>query len=303
MKKGLGKGLGALIGEQASAEQDKENQVNDSIREVDIHKIEPNKDQPRRSFDELALLELAHSIQEFGIIQPLIVKRVEDYFEIVAGERRWRAAKIAKLKTVPIIIKNYSDLETLEVSLIENIQREDLNPLEEALTYKRLADEYNLNQEDIANKVGKSRAAVANAIRLLSLDKRVQNFLNEGRLTTGHARALLGLDDFDRQFDAAEKIIEEQLNVRDTEALVKRLSEMVEGEDDAEEKVKDTTQEPVDTRQFVFMEKDLKTLLGTKVKIKNGKNKGKIEIDYYSEEELERLIGLFKTMNSEASLS
>ncbi len=282
VKKGLGKGLSALIGQDPE-----ENIENNAILEVDIHKIEPNKDQPRKDFGEEALNELAQSIREFGIIQPLIVKKINDYFEIIAGERRYRAARIAKLKKVPVIIKDYDELERLQVSLVENIQRENLNPIEEAFTYKKLAEAFSLSQEEIAAKVGKNRATVANSIRLLNLDKRVQNFLYENKLTTGHARALLAIEDFDKQFELAEKTMEEQLSVRQVEELVKR-----ENENSSKEKTqpKDKIKLPI----YKNVEEDLVKILGTKVQIKSKNDKGKIEIEYYSEEDLDRLFILMK---------
>ena len=218
-KKGLGKGLGALMNtNDIEASSNK-------IHEVDINKINPNKNQPRRNFNEDALNELAESINEIGIIQPLTVKKTGEFYEIIAGERRWRAARIAGLRKVPVLIKEFDDLKSLEAALIENIQREDLNPIEEAFTYIRFSDEFNLNQEEIAKKVGKSRSAVANAMRLVNLDPRVQTFVKEGKLSAAHGRTLLPINDLNIQFETAEKIIDENLSVRDTETLVKNLIE------------------------------------------------------------------------------
>ncbi len=290
-KKGLGKGLGALLSENIVSEPEAKN--DNSILEVDINKIEPNKNQPRKTFDSEKLAELAESIREIGIVQPVVVKKNGDFFVIVAGERRWRAAREAGLKTVPVIIKDYDEFASLEASLIENIQREELNPLEEALAYKRFHDEYNFNQETIAKKVGKSRAAVANSMRLLNLDKRVQNFIKENKLSSGHARALLAITDNDLQFDAAEKVIEENLSVRMTEDFVKKFIENIEKQKQKNEnEILKKTQPNFEVYNQIA--KSLNDILGTKVTIKNGKNKGKIEIEYYSEEELDRLVCMFK---------
>ena len=291
-KKGLGRGLGSLIKEDISVTSD--NSSNDKINSVDINKITPNKDQPRRTFDESSLEELAESIKQIGVIQPITVKKVDDYYVIIAGERRWRAARKAGVQEIPVIIKNdISDLEALEIALIENIQREDLNPLEEALTYKKFSDEFKLNQEAIADKVGKSRAAVANSIRLLNLDKRVQTFLTENRLSSGHCRALLGITDKDIQFETAEHIIEEGLSVRETEELVKSINEAANAEE--ENKTPASIKDPAKSRLYHSIEKDLKSILGTKVNIKNLKNnKGKILIEFYSEDELDRIVGMMK---------
>ena len=284
-----GRGVNALFGEE-----NVETENNNGFIEVSINKIDNNKDQPRKAFDDESLRELAESIKEVGILQPITVKEVENGYEIIAGERRWRAARIAGLSTVPVIIKKYTDLEALEASLIENLQRVDLNPLEEALTYKRLADEFNLSQEEIAGRVGKSRAVVANAIRLLNLDSRVQDFVREGRLSNGHARALLGIADMDVQYEAAERVIEEMLSVRQTEELVKELNQP---KPEETPKAKSGIRDPEAVRAYLAIAKDLKNILGAKVNIKNGKNKGKIEIEYFSDEELERLVGLIKSIN------
>ena len=283
-----GRGVSALFGEENVEVE------STGFIEVNINKIDNNKEQPRKSFDDESLRELAESIKEVGILQPITVKEVANGYEIIAGERRWRAARLAGLATVPVIIKKYSDLEALEASLIENLQRVDLNPLEEALTYKRLATEFNLSQEEIAARVGKSRAVVANAVRLLNLDSRVQDFVREGRLSNGHARALLGIADSDLQYEAAERVIEEMLSVRQTEELVKELNEP---KQEDQPKAKSGIKDPEAVRAYLAMAKDLKSILGAKVNIKNGKNKGKIEIEYFSEDELERLVGLIKSIN------
>ncbi len=302
-KKGLGKGINALFGQNISnAESVSDNEsVNIStddknvVIEADINKIEPNKNQPRTSFDEEKIAELAESIKEIGIVQPIVVKKNGDFFMIIAGERRWRAARKAGLKTIPVIIKEYDEAEALEASLIENIQRENLNPLEEAFTYKKFYDEFNFNQETIAKKVGKSRVAVTNSMRLLNLDKRVQNFLKENKLSGGHARALLSISDGDLQFEAAEKVIEESLSVRMTEDFVKNFLENIEKQNSKNENEKEKKAQP-NSEMYNQIAKSLNDILGTKVNIKNGRNKGKIEIEYYSEEELDRLICLFKAI-------
>lgn len=281
---GLGRGLDSLLGSNNLLDDDNSSK----ILEIDINKINPNKEQPRRVFNDAELQELADSIKEVGILQPITVKKIGEYYEIIAGERRWRASRIAGLKTIPALVKDLEGLKALEAALIENIQRVDLNPIEEALTYSRFSQEFNLNQEEIAKKVGKSRPAVANAMRLLNLDKRVQTFLKDGKLSNGHARALLSINNDDNlQFELAEKIIEEELSVRQTEEIVKLALE-------PKKDIPKVNHNPEAARAYLAIAKDLKSILGTKVNIKNGKNKGKIEIEYYSQDELDRLIGLFK---------
>ncbi|MDR2904139.1 MAG: ParB/RepB/Spo0J family partition protein [Clostridiales bacterium] len=289
-KKGLGKGLDAFFGTDKPSEGAADNQI---VLFIDINKIEPNREQPRKHFEESALNDLAASIVEFGIIQPLIVKDEKTYYSIIAGERRWRAARIAQLEKVPVIVKDYSEIEILEAALIENIQRADLNPVEEAVTYKRLADEYRLTQDQIAQKVGKSRSAIANSLRLLGLDKRVQNFIIENKLSVGHARALLAILDADAQFELAEKVIDDGLSVREIESIVRAAMNLAPEESLPEKPAKKTTKDPL----YKSIESDLKTILGTKVNLKNGKNRGKIEIEYYSDEELDRLMLLFKNIS------
>lgn len=292
IKKGLGKGLSALIKDETLSPnniQIEENDLNKVI-EIDINKVQPDKSQPRKYFNDDTLEELALSIKNVGIISPIIVKKKGNFYEIISGERRFRAAKKLKLKKIPIIIKEYDDLVSLEVSLIENIQRENLNPIEEALTYKIFQEKFNLNQEQIAEKVGKNRATIANAIRLLKLDNRVQNFVIELKLSQGHARALLPIEDIDMQFELAEKIIDEQLSVRQTEEMVKKLLEQK--KDEQKNKIEET--DPIKRQLYLDISKQLNQILGTKVNIKDNKNKGKIEIEYYSEEELDRLFCLLK---------
>ena len=230
-KKGLGKGLDSLIADKVNTKQEtkktKENKPEsehpaDAVM-MDINKVEPNREQPRKKFDEDALLELAESIKQFGVLQPLLVQERDSYYEIIAGERRWRAAKLAGVKEIPVIIKKLTEQEIMEISLIENIQREDLNPIEEALAYKRLLTEFHLKQDEVAERVSKSRTAVTNAMRLLKLNEKVQQMVIDEMLTTGHARALLGIEDQEKQYVIAQKIFDEKLSVRDTEKLVKNI--------------------------------------------------------------------------------
>lgn len=305
-KKGLGKGIGALFENNAinnkainlSITKNYEKNDENSILEVDINKIEPNENQPRKAFDEEKITELSESIKEIGIVQPVIVKKTGEFYKIIAGERRWRAARKAGLKTIPVIIKEYDDIKALEASLIENIQREDLNPLEEAFTYKKFCDEFNFNHETIAKKVGKSRTAVTNAMRLLNLDERVQNFLRENKLSGGHARALLSISDNNMQFEASEKVIEENLSVRQTEEFVKKFIENMKKEKEQRGNEKEKNVQP-NFEIYKDIERSLNDIFGTKVNIKNGKNKGKIEIEYYSEEDLDRLVCMIKSMPRE----
>jgi ParB family chromosome partitioning protein len=258
---------------------------------VKISSVEPNRDQPRKSFDEENLQELAESIKQYGILQPLLVSKKEDYYEIIAGERRWRAAKLAGVKEVPVLVKEFSDQQIVEVSLIENIQREDLNSIEEALAYKRLMDEFHLKQDEIAEKVSKSRTAVTNSIRLLKLDERVQKLLINDEISAGHARTLLGLPDGDTQFAVAQRIIEEKLSVREIERLVKNILEP------PKEKEKKTVVSTTEDVIYENLEERMKRIMGTKVSINRKKNnKGKIEIEYYSRDELERIIEMFESI-------
>lgn len=289
-KKGLGMGLGALM-----SSNDLEGAGN-KVHEIDINKINPNKNQPRTTFNDDSLQELADSINEIGIIQPLIVKKNGEFYEIIAGERRWRAARIAGLRKIPVIVKDYDDLKVLEAALIENVQREDLNPMEEAFTYVRFADEFNLSQEEIAKKVGKSRSAVANSMRLVNLDPRVQIFVKEGKLSNGHGRTLLSIDDGELQFELAEKIIDDGLSVRQTEELVKYTIENINKPVENEEEKEKTTVNPEVARECLRISNELKSIFGTKVNIKNNKNKGngKIEIEYSSIDDLDRIVGLIK---------
>ena len=249
-----------------------------------ISQVGPNKDQPRKQFDEDALMELSDSIKQFGIIQPLVVQEKNGFYEIIAGERRWRAAKMAGLKEVPVIIKNYTDLEIVEISLIENIQRENLNPIEEALAYKRLLEEFHLKQDEVAERVSKSRTAVTNSMRLLKLDNRVQQMVIDDMLSTGHARALLGIEDPELQASTAAKVFDEKLSVREVEKLVKNIQNG---------KTEKKKEQPVHDFIYQDLEEKMKAAVGTKVIIhQKAKGKGKIEIEYYSPEDLERIMEL-----------
>lgn len=294
-KSGLGKGLDSLIpnkkeNKDISPRFDKKKlqAMEESVKEagimVKVNQVEPNRDQPRKDFDEDALMELADSIKQFGILQPLIVQKKKDYYEIIAGERRWRAAKLAGIKEVPIIVKNFTEQEIVEISLIENIQRENLNPIEEAMAYKRLLKEFNLKQDEVAERVSKSRTAVTNSMRLLKLSDRVQQMIIDDMISTGHARALLAIDDEEQQYTLANKIFDEKLSVRETEKLVKTLKNPK--KEAKKSKVEHT---------FVHenLEEHMKGVMGTKVYVNPKANgKGKIEIEYYSEEELERIYDL-----------
>lgn len=295
-KNGLGKGLDSLISDKVNKPSTKKDGVKDE-KVVDgilmnINKVEPNREQPRKNFDEDALLELAESIKQFGVLQPLLVQDKKSYYEIIAGERRWRAAKLAGLKEVPVIIKNLTDQEIVEISLIENIQREDLNPIEEAIAYKRLLTEFNLKQDEVAERVSKSRTAVTNSMRLLKLDERVQQMVIDDLITTGHARALLGIDDIEKQYAVAQKIFDEKLSVRETEKLVKKLQKEKDSTPEKESKL-DPTVEAI----YHDLEEKMKSVLGTKVSIhQKDEKKGKIEIEYYSPEELDRIIDMIRSI-------
>lgn len=289
--RGLGKGLDLLIpnaiGEEETkktVEEPKKEEVRGAETIVKITKVEPNRKQPRKTFDEDALQELADSIKQFGLIQPILVQDREDHYEIIAGERRWRAAKMAGLKEVPVIIRKYTEKEIMEISLIENIQRENLNPIEEAQAYKRLLTEFHMKQDEIAERVSKSRAAVANSMRLLKLGEEVQQMVVEEMISTGHARALLAIEDKDEQYTIAQKIFDEKLSVRDVEKLVKNLNKPIKP---AKKVVDDKTMELI----YRDLEEKLKSRLSTKVSIK-GKTKGAgtIEIEFYDGTDLERLI-------------
>ena len=284
-KMGLGKGLDSMIPPKSVGGSEKENPgTGETV--LNINDVEPNRKQPRKNFNEDSLLELSESIKLHGIVQPLVVSKQKDYYEIIAGERRWRAAKMAGLKEIPVVIKDYSPQEIMEVALIENIQREDLNPVEEARAYQGLIDEYNLKQDEVAEKVSKSRTAITNSLRLLKLDERVLELLINESISSGHARALLGLSDPEQQYTIASKIFDEKLSVRETEKLVKSINNPAKKAPKKELK-----------NDFVYrdLEEQLKQKLGTKVRInRKTEQKGKIEIEYYSPEELEKILGYFK---------
>ncbi len=292
--KGLGKGLDSLIPDKVGVTETIEEEKKEELM-VNINKVEPNKEQPRKNFDEDALLELSESIKQFGVLQPLIVQDRDTYYEIIAGERRWRAAKLAGVKEIPVIVKKLTPQEKVEISLIENIQREDLNPIEEAIAYKRLLTEFHLKQDEVAERVSKSRTTVTNSMRLLKLNVKVQQMIIDEMLTTGHARALLALEDEEVQFMAAQKIFDEKLSVRETEKLVKKI---LKGEPDSPEKQKEDDEE-LKRLKVVYhdIEEKMKQVLGTKVIINyKDKNKGKIEIEYYDAEQFEHLFEMLQSL-------
>lgn len=297
-KGGLGKGLDSMIPDKIGKSAKDQPIADKPDTMMDIDKVEPNREQPRKNFDEDALLELSESIKQFGVIQPLIVQDRKTYYEIIAGERRWRAAKMAGLKKVPIIIKNYTEQEIMEISLIENIQREDLNPIEEALAYKKLLTEFNLKQDEVAERVSKSRTAVTNSMRLLKLNEKVQQMLIDDMLSTGHARALLAIEDADEQYNLAQQIFDEKMSVRDVEKLVKKLQKE-KTEKPKEPAQPDQSQEQI---QAIYhdLEESMKQIFGTKVSIIASKDmkKGKIEIEYYSPDELDHFIDMFRSLQN-----
>lgn len=294
-RSGLGKGLDSLIPDNKSSKMVKKTveapktpeNVSGQIM-MKINEVEPNREQPRKNFEEDALLELADSIKQFGVLQPLIVQKKKDYYEIIAGERRWRAAKLAGVKEIPVIIKEYTDQEIVEISLIENIQRENLNPIEEAMAFKKLLTEFHLKQDEVAERVSKSRTAVTNSMRLLKLSDKVQQMIVDDMISTGHARALLAIDDPEQQYILANKIFDEKLSVRETEKLVKDIK------NPKKEKPKKEIQ-----NSFVYenLEERMKNVIGTKVHVNHKPNgKGKIEIEYYSDSELERIFELLMSI-------
>lgn len=276
-KRGLGKGLGALIPD--SEESDK-----NSIIEIKITDIEANEMQPRKNFNDETLTDLSESIKEHGVVQPIIVRKFGNSYQIIAGERRWRASRMAGKRTIPAIVKECSNLEVMELALIENLQREDLNSIEEAQAYKSLIEEYKMTQEEISKKIGKSRPAIANSLRLLQLPQEIKNMIEEGKVTQGHARALLAIGGEKKQLEMAEKIINQQLNVRQIEKLVKDTK-------GKKKKVASPNNYQIEINQ---LEERLKAALGTKVTIQHKNNKGKIEIEYYSNEDLDRILDLLE---------
>lgn len=282
-KRGLGKGIDSLIPTDSKLKNEDKSESK-SVSMLRISDIEPNKTQPRKMFNGDRLNELAESIKQHGIVEPLIVVKKNDYYEIVAGERRFRAAMIAGLTEVPVVIKDYSTEQIVEIALIENIQREDLNPIEEAKAYKQLIDEFSLKQDEVADKVSKSRTAITNALRLLKLDERVQNMVIEECISSGHARTLLAIENKEEQYDIACMVFDQKLSVRETEKLIKKLNN------------KETPKKKIELDNkdiYADFEEKLKQSMGTKVSINRKSNtKGKIEIEYYSETELERIIGM-----------
>lgn len=304
-KKGLGRGLGAIFGEDVIKESEDEiaktkMTMADILDEkgselmIKVALIEPNKDQPRKDFNEDQLRELAESIKRYGVLQPLLVQKKGAFYEIIAGERRWRAAKIAGLKEIPVVLREYSKQEGMEIALIENVQRADLNPIEEALAYQQLVKEFQLTQEEIAARVAKNRATITNSLRLLKLDEQIQEMLVQNLISSGHARALLSLEQKGLQLKAVKLILDGRLSVRETERLVKRMIKEAAGdEDEKTEKSRDEALEII----YQNLEDRMKTIMGTKVSIHNkDKNKGRIEIEYYSEAELERIVEMIESI-------
>ncbi len=317
-KKGLGRGLNDLLGtsEASKSSRSRNNQQNSSentskevktvtkevvkevVKEVEqkikINLIEPNKSQPRKQFDEEALQELSDSIKKYGVLEPLIVTKKGDYYEIIAGERRWRAARMAGIKEVPVVIRDYTDKEIMEISLIENIQREDLNPIEEAEAYEALISEYNLKQEEVAERVSKSRSTITNSLRLLKLCEDVRQMVMYNMISTGHARALIPIEDPKLQYETAAIVYDQKLSVRETEAYVKAILEKKPEKEEKQKPQKDLS---------VFysdIENKLKSILGAKIAIKASNNdKGKIEINYYSQDELDRITEMLYSINKE----
>ncbi|MDE6621166.1 MAG: ParB/RepB/Spo0J family partition protein [Lachnospiraceae bacterium] len=289
-QRGLGKGLDSLIPASSNSESKEAKQAETIVK---IAKVEPNRNQPRKNFDEDALQELADSIKQFGLLQPILVQNRKDYYEIIAGERRWRAAKLAGLKEIPVIIRNYTNQEIVEISLIENIQREDLNPIEEAMAYKRLLEEFHLKQDEVAERVSKSRTAVTNSMRLLKLCDGVQQMIIDDMLSTGHARALIPIEDEDMQLQLAQRIFDEKLSVREVEKLVKGILNP--------DKNKPKKEETPQSIQYIYqdIENRLKEKLSRKVEITaKGKNgTGKIEIEFYSNDDLDHLIESLSSMS------
>lgn len=317
-KKGLGRGLNDLLGTSGASKpsRSRNNQQNSSentskevktvtkevvkevVKEVEqkikINLIEPNKSQPRKQFDEEALQELSDSIKKYGVLEPLIVTKKGDYYEIIAGERRWRAARMAGIKEVPVVIRDYTDKEIMEISLIENIQREDLNPIEEAEAYEALISEYNLKQEEVAERVSKSRSTITNSLRLLKLCEDVRQMVMYNMISTGHARALIPIEDPKLQYETAAIVYDQKLSVRETEAYVKAILEKKPEKEEKQKPQKDLS---------VFysdIENKLKSILGAKIAIKASNNdKGKIEINYYSQDELDRITEMLYSINKE----
>jgi ParB family chromosome partitioning protein len=298
-KSGLGSGLDGLIPKKnpstatttSTKKDDEPKEVTKADLLVSINKVEPNREQPRKFFDEDKLLELSESIKQHGIISPIIVQKREDYFEIIAGERRWRAAKMAGLKEVPVLIRDLSEQEIMEIALIENLQREDLNAMEEALGYQQIIEKFKLKQDELAEKVSKSRTAITNSLRLLKLDERVQQMVRDDLIQTGHARALLGISDPDKQYEFAQMVFDKRMTVRDVEKAIKKLQKE---KQDPKPQTKEDAQRSIIYRD---LEENLKGIIGTKVNIlSKDENKGKIEIEYYTKEELDRIIEMLRSI-------
>jgi len=289
-KKGLGKGLDSLIPTNVLDSNDNKQKVSDVQKPdsiVDINLVEPNREQPRKYFDEDALLELSESIKQVGLLQPILVQDRESYYEIIAGERRWRACKLAGLKEIPVIIRKFTEQEIVEISIIENIQREDLNPIEEAMAYKRLLDEFNLKQDEVAEKVSKNRTTITNSLRLLKLCEEVRQMVIDGKLTTGHARAIISIEDPAEQTELAEKIFDEKMSVRDVEKYIKSLNKPK-----TSKSKKDN-----ESLQIVYsnIEEELKQLFGTKVSISAKDDKsGKLVVEFYSHDDLDRIMDIIR---------
>ena len=314
-KRGLGEGLGAFFGDEVVQEvtrdqmsekgelRDSENGDNPAVQKkeedkesgeifVKVSRIEPNHEQPRKDFKEEQLQELADSIRQYGVLQPLLVQKRGDLYEIIAGERRWRAAKMAGIKEIPVVIREYGKQQAMEIALIENVQREDLNPIEEAIAYQRLMQEFHLKQEEIAERVSKNRSTITNSMRLLNLVPEVQQMLVEGLISSGHARSLLALSDPEQQILLAERIIRDHLSVREVEKAVKAMGKV------SKEKKREKEKED-EALELIFrnLEERMKSVVGTKVNInRKDRSKGKIEIEYYSEAELERIVELIETI-------
>lgn len=290
-KRGLGKGLGALIPQDTSpkieiAKESTENlKKTDHIVEIDINEIMPNKNQPRRHFDKFKLKALEDSIAVHGVVQPIVVKSIDKGYEIVAGERRWRASKNLGLKSITAVIRSLDELQQAQIALIENIQREDLNDIEEAMAYEALISEHELTQQNVAKAVGKSRTYITNTLRLLKLNEALQKFIIDGDLSGGHGRALLGIEDEKLRAELAERVVNESLSVRETERLVSK-SKMIKNT---------TVSRNVKDAHIIEFESDLQSVFGTKVNIKHGRKKGKIEIEYYNDDDLSRILHMLKS--------
>ena len=290
---GLGSGLNVLIPQNNPPKANSENENEAAVDfMVPISKVEPDREQPRKFFNEDALQELAESIKQYGVFQPLLVQKEKDYYKIIAGERRWRAAKIAGLKEIPVIVKELSDQEIAEIQLIENIQREDLNPIEIAEGYRQLIDKYGFTQDELAEKISKSRTAITNTLRLLKLDERVRQMIVDELISTGHARAILSIEDSDKQYEFAQKIFDEKMSVRDVEKAIKNMQK--------DHKIKKDNQKIDKKTEAIYhsLEENMKQIMGTKVTIqaKNG-NQGKVEIEYYSQDELDRIVNMIRTIH------